>query len=253
LDWLFSRYKRAPPLTDAQRATLSRELPFVGSLPEDDRARFYDHVRRFLARVRFEGVGMQVDERMKLVVAGCAARLSRNLDFSLYDGVGSVILYPEAVLVPRQEAGPSGSDVVDAKIAAHGVHLAQGAIVLSWAAVQRGLRDPKDGHDTALHELAHAIDYADGGHDGTPPLSARASREWARVFAAHYRALKKRPHAGVLRAYGAVNEAEFFAVATETFFEKPNALRRRQPDLYDALKGFYGADPASTSGGAPQS
>lgn len=243
--WFFSRWKRAPPLTDAQRAVLARELPFVASLPDGDRARFEDHVRRFLARVRFEGVGMQVDERMKLVVAGCAARLSRNLDFSLYDDVGSVILYPEAVVVPRSERGPGGL-VTESRVAAHGVHLAQGAIVLSWAAVERGLRDPKDGHDTALHELAHAIDYADGGHDGTPPLSARASREWARVFSAHYRALVKRPHAGVLRAYGAVNEAEFFAVATETFFEKPNALRRKAPSLYAALRDYYGVDPATS-------
>lgn len=242
--WLFSRLRRRP-LTDDQKRTLQTELPFVASMPDGDRERFHRHVELFLQTKRIEGIGIDVTDDMRLVIAGCAARLSRNLDFSLYDGISSVVVYPTAVEVPGLQRGPTGYDVDDKTTAAHGVHLSQGAVVLSWAAVAAGLRNTGDGHDTALHEFAHAIDARDGGHDGTPPLSVRASREWARVFAPRFRALQDKPWANVMRAYGATNEAEFFAVAAETFFEKPNALRRKAPDLYAALAGYFDVDPAA--------
>jgi MtfA peptidase len=242
------RRAAARPLTEEQRAVLTREMPFLATMPEEDKARFHAHIQMFLAGKRFEGVGIEVTDEMRLLIAACAARLSRNIGFSIYDGIGSVILYPEAVLVPRRAAGPSGFDVAETTTAAHGVHSSAGAVVLSWAAVKAGLRNPHDGHDTALHEFAHALDAADGGYDGTPPMSRRASREWARVFSEHFLALAKAPHKNVLDAYGATNEAEFFAVATETFFEKPNAMRRRAPALYGALRDFFHVDPAEQGG-----
>lgn len=235
------------PFTDDERADIERELSFVRSMPAADRERFDAHVRMFKDEKRFEGVRVDVTDTMKTVIAGCAARLSRNIGFHIYDDVMSVVVYPDAFVVPRQEKGPSGHDDGAGSAVALGVHHAFGTVVLSYAAVLSGLRNPDDGHDTALHEFAHAIDAVDGGHDGTPTLSPRASREWARVFSAHFEALRRRPHAGPFRAYGATNEAEFFAVATEAFFEKPRALRRKAPEVYEALSTYFAVDPAHES------
>lgn len=239
------RRAAARPFTDDERADIERELRFARTMPEDDRARFDAHLRMFKDEKRFEGVRIDVTDRMKTVIAGCAARLSRNIGFHVYDDVGSVVVYPDAFVVPRKDKGPSGHDDGNARAVALGVHHAFGTVVLSYQAVLDGLRNEDDGHDTALHEFAHAIDATDGAHDGTPPLSPRASREWARVFAAHFEALRRRPHTGPFRAYGATNEAEFFAVATEAFFEKPRAMRRKAPEVYDALAAYFAVDPAS--------
>jgi Mlc titration factor MtfA (ptsG expression regulator) len=113
--------------------------------------------------------------------------------------------------------------------------------------VLSGLANPKDGHDTATHEFAHVLDRTDGSFDGTPELRARPHyRAWADVMSRHY--LKLRDRRGkvkrVLRNYGATNEAEFFAVATESFFEKPEQMKKQTPDLYEELSQFYGFDPA---------
>jgi Mlc titration factor MtfA (ptsG expression regulator) len=239
--------RKAPPLSAEQRALLERELAFLAGMPANDRARFDDHVRLFLARKRFEGVGIAVTDEMRLVIAGCAARLSRNIGFGIYDRIGSIVIYPGAVRVPQTGAGPSGVDSADGlHVDALGVHHSVGTIVLSWPAVQQGLRNGNDGHDTALHELAHAVDAADGGTDGTPPLGATSSREWARVFSRRFLELRaSRDKKPVMRDYGKTNEAEFFAVASETFFEKPNAMKRKTPDLYEQLREYYGIDPAA--------
>src|SRR5690349_1973406 len=93
--------RTAPPLSHEERALLERELPFLAAMPPTDRARFDDHVRKFLARKRFEGVGITVTDEMRLVIAGCAARLSRNIGFGIYDRIGSIVIYPGAVRVPQ--------------------------------------------------------------------------------------------------------------------------------------------------------
>jgi Mlc titration factor MtfA (ptsG expression regulator) len=111
-----------------------------------------------------------------------------------------------------------------------------------------GLRNPRDGHDTATHEFAHVLDRGDGRFDGTPELRASADyAPWAEVMSHHFLELRERSprQRRVLRDYGATNEAEFFAVATETFFEKGRQLRERAPDLYEELRRFYRCDPAN--------
>ena len=120
--------------------------------------------------------------------------------------------------------------------------------MLAWDEVRRTAADPRDGHNVVLHELAHQLDQEDGVVDGAPVLENRSSyRSWARVLGAEYDALRtaggsRRPT--VLDDYGATDPAEFFAVATEAFFEKPRDLAARHPELYDQLQAFYRLDPA---------
>ena len=108
-----------------------------------------------------------------------------------------------------------------------------GAVVLSWSSARRGAADPRDGQNVILHEFAHQLDQEDGSADGTPELDRWAFyAPWARVLSEHYLALQKAARRGgktVLDKYGATNEAEFFAVATEAFFERPTLLHARHP------------------------
>lgn len=213
---------------------IARHFPFAEQLGAEERARFRTHLKVFALDKRFEGAGgLEVTDEMKVVVAGSAARLARNLSLDEYDDLVTILLYPASWKNPRGE----------------GVHLGEahrwGLVVLAWDAVRQGLHDPGDGHDTALHELAHVLDLGDGHFDGTPVLAGLADfHAWARVFAQHYEQLRARPHRSqVLRAYGATNEAEFFAVATEAFFEKPARLKAKAPELYEELRRYYRLDP----------
>jgi MtfA peptidase len=120
--------------------------------------------------------------------------------------------------------------------------------VLSWDSVQQSVAEPREGHNVVLHEFAHELDLEDGYVDGIPLLEApQSTRVWARVLRERFEELQRKTKDGepdLLNAYGATNRAEFFAVATELFFERPMEMRERYPDLYRELKGFYRQDPA---------
>ena len=121
-------------------------------------------------------------------------------------------------------------------------------MVLSWDDVLAGAADIHDGHNVVLHEFAHQLDKEAGYGDGAPDLPQRSMYvAWARVLSAEYAHLVDaihQNHPTVLDPYGATNPAEFFAVATEAFFEKPAALKSLHPELYEQLRQFYEQDPA---------
>ena len=122
-----------------------------------------------------------------------------------------------------------------------------GYVVLAWDAVLHGASDLRDGHNVVLHEFAHQLDQEDGVSDGVPLFDGPLQYgQWARILERDFEELVKQSDLGrrtVLDAYGATNKAEFFAVATETFFEKPDALKKGYPELYELLEEFYGARP----------
>lgn len=219
------------PFREAWQQIIDERLPFYAAYDEATKQCFREHVQVFIAEKNFEGVGIELDDEIKVVIAGEAARLIAHLDIDLYDAIESIVVRPTHM----------------AKDDAHVLGLVHrfGTVMLAWDAVERGLRNEHDGLNTALHEFAHAIDLVDGDFDGTPPLpTSRAVRAWATVFAKDFLALQADPDRDVLRAYGAENEAEFFAVAVEVFFEKPRQLKKKHPALYAQLAGFFKEDPA---------
>ena len=125
-----------------------------------------------------------------------------------------------------------------------------GPVVLAWDRVLRDAQRPRDGHNLVYHEFAHKLDMLDGDADGTPPLATREQRRrWQEVCEAAFLDLRERKSRGqqtFIDEYGATNEAEFFAVVTEHFFDQPTALRREEPALYDVLREFYRQDPAAS-------
>jgi MtfA peptidase len=124
-----------------------------------------------------------------------------------------------------------------------------GPVVLAWDRVLRDGKRPQDGHNLVYHEFAHKLDMLDGSADGTPPLHDRAAlARWSKTCESAFLALRQATAHGAaheLDSYGATNEAEFFAVATEHFFDRPRPLQQHLPELYEALKDFYRQDPAA--------
>ncbi len=226
------------PFPDEWRAHLDARVPFYGQLEPPLRDRFYKYLKIFGWDKHFIGAGgMEITEEVKVVIGAAAVRLVLHRSLSLYNRLTEIIVYPSHYKHPDKDGATVFGE-------AH----SWGTVVLSWAAVVSGLSNPDDGHDTATHEFAHVLDRAGGEFNGTPELDCSTHYQpWAQVMSHHFLALRKgkRRQRRVLRNYGATNEAEFFAVATESFFEKPEQMQKRTPDLYDELKRFYGFDPAA--------
>lgn len=224
------------PIDEAWLGHLEARVPFFAGLEGDLRRRFLDELRFFVAEKHWiEAGGMEITDEVKVVIAAAAVRLTLHLDVDVYNRLSEIVVYPSHYVHEDKDGVVFGE--------AH----AWGVVVLSWDAVLAGLSNPGDGHDTATHEFAHVLDRADGAFDGAPELRAREHyRAWAEVMSHHYQRLRdgKRTERKVMRSYGATNEAEFFAVATESFFEKPEQMKQRTPDLYEEMSRFYGFDPA---------
>ena len=234
--WLKRRWLARQPFPVAWEPLVAKHFPFEANLSADERARFRRHLQVFANEKDFVGAkGLGITEEMRVVVAGAAARLARNLSLDVYDGLMTIVITTGAW---ERDGGTILGE-------AH----RWGQVVLSWDSVRQGLKNPFDGQNVALHEFAHVLDLTDGRFDGTPEMATfSALHAWADVFSKQYFALRKSPNRDkVLRAYGATNEAEFFAVATEAFFEKATQMKQKHPALYEELKRYYGAVPASAA------
>ncbi|MEN8151912.1 MAG: M90 family metallopeptidase [Planctomycetota bacterium] len=247
--WLRRRRRAkllAEPMADGWPAWLER-YSFYVNLDDDERAKLHDTLRVIVAEKNWEGCdGLELTEEMKVVIAAQAALLLLGIEHEYYRRVRTILVYPRtfgAGSPQRQSGGIVGGG---------GGHLGEawyrGPVILSWDAAEHGAVDPKDGRNVVYHEFAHKLDMLDGSIDGTPPLAKRSDyREWARVMQEEYEILRggaKKGRKTVLDRYGATNEAEFFAVAVEAFFEKPLKMERVQPELYALFVKHFRQDPA---------
>jgi len=225
------------------------ELPFYSSLGHKERLKLQDDARILIAEKSWEGCGgRRMTDRIKVVVAAQAALLILNLDHDFFRKVDSILVYPGTFMVPSEHQGRDG--VMHADTGANlGLAAHRGPVVLSWEAVLEGARDPHDGRNVVLHEFAHKLDMLDEFADGTPPLSGREQyKAWSDIMGREYEKLcRSGGRGGVLDSYGATDPAEFFAVATECFFEVPRRVKRLHPGLYGLLSRYYRQDPASRS------
>lgn len=259
LDFLFKRRRReslrAEPLTAEERRVVHRNVPYVARLPEADQKELEGHIRVFLAEKQFEGCGgLELTDEMRLTIAAQACILLLHRDTDYYPDVSSILVYPGAYLV-RNTRERLGNVVVVGDQARVGESWVRGVVILSWDAVEHGGANDHDGHNVVLHEFAHQLDAEDGEMDGVPLLGSRSQYSaWIHALGAEYQDLVERVAAhqrADLDGYGAKNPAEFFAVVTEAFFERGDKLKRKHPELYEALRAFYGQDPAHLyAGGA---
>lgn len=237
---------RQQPLPAAWWAILADHVAYYRILSPEDQAELHGHMHVFLEEKHFEGCNdLEVTERMRVVVAALACVLLLHRETDYFPGLESILLYPQAFMTMGHRRGPMGlvheSDEVRA-----GESWSRGAVVLSWPDIRRDMRD-FDGRNVVFHEFAHQLDQADGQADGWPDdlddaLEPDWNRVMAREFAALVDAVENYQHT-FLDAYAAKSPAEFFAVLTENFFERPRALDQHHPELYDILSRYYRQDP----------
>jgi len=235
------------PIPEPWHGIVERNVRLALGLTSDERERLLRLVQVFLAEKHFEGCdGLTLTEEMKVTIAAEACLLLLHLDGLCYPTLRTVLVYPHG-FVPKRARSLRTGEIAPAPARLMGESWGAGVVVISWDDAVRGARNPADGENVVLHEFAHQLDGEDGATDGTPILSPSALRTWGGVLSAEYERLRQdaahdRPSA--LDSYGATNRAEFFAVATETFFEKPDQLEREHPELYGQLQQFYQQDPA---------
>lgn len=240
---------RRRPLPEAWRSSLEREWPLVTRLPPALRRALEGELQVFLEEKRFVGCnGLEPTESMRLIIAAQASLLVLGRGGEPYPGLGSVLVYPSTFVAPHEvhdEAGVRhlGERVLD------GESWGDGKVILAWEEVAAGARGDADGVNVVVHEFAHQLDEAWGREQGAAlPRAPRSIAEHSPVLRVEYARLCQSVERGrptLLDPYAAESPVEFVAVATETFIERPAALKRAHPALYDELVTLYRLDPAS--------
>jgi Mlc titration factor MtfA (ptsG expression regulator) len=235
---------------------IERNVPYYRTLNPQDRRELHGHIQVFLAEKHFEGCGgLEITDEIRVTIAAQACILLLHRDTDYYARLRTILVYPDTYVADVGRRVPGGIRIEGREVRL-GESWVAGAIVLSWDAVVRGAADVHDGHNVVFHEFAHQLDAESGGANGAPPLPRRSQYiAWVRVMKAEYEHLLAdiaRHRDTVLDGYGGTNPAEFFAVATECFFEKSLELRERHPALYEQLRLFYRQDPAAGAAEPPR-
>jgi MtfA peptidase len=242
------RKLRAQPFPGEWATTLQENVPLYRRLPEELRGELHGHIQVFLGEKRFEGCGgLEITDEIRVTIAAQACMLLLGRRTTHYPTLSSVLVYPGAYVIKGRRN--MGGVSVEGQVVVAGESWTRGEVVIAWDQALQGAANVTDGHDVVLHEFAHQLDQEDGRADGAPILEHASSyTTWAQVLGEEYDHLRKktkRRRRSLLRKYGATNPAEFFAVATETFFEKARHMKRKMPDLYEELKDYYHLDPAT--------
>jgi Mlc titration factor MtfA (ptsG expression regulator) len=245
---------RNRPFPSDWRDLLVRRYPLYSRLPPADRRELEGLIQVFLAEKRFEGCGGQeITDEVRVLIAAQACLLLLHRETDCYPRLHSILVYPSSYVAPTWHLETDGMTITEGAQVRGGESWAHGTVVLAWDGVFAGAVELEKNRNLVLHEFAHQLDEEDGRADGAPFLSGPDLRQihyryqaWARVLNAEFQQLRHAAEAGretVLDTYGAQNPAEFFAVATECFFERPRRLLERHPALYAELKQFYRQDP----------
>jgi Mlc titration factor MtfA (ptsG expression regulator) len=248
--WLRARRRRSileRPFPAAWMTILRRLVKHVEWLSEDEQARLRDWIAIFVAEKRFEGCrGQEITDEVKVAIAGQAAVVALGFADEFFAPLQSVLVYPGDYVVPRSTPLAGGGEL-EWQEARLGETWSGGSMVLAWPRVVDGGRLRDGPRNVVIHECAHLIDMRDGEIDGIPPLPSGVDRRaWAATFATCQERFEQALDEGRTTAfddYAAEGDGEFFAVATECFFQDPHRLLRHDRELYNLLTTAWRQDP----------
>jgi len=243
------RRLRASEFPAAWREILRRRVPYFVRMPRDLQRQLEQHITVLVAEKAFIGCdGQEIDDEVRVTIAAQAALLilnRRKPDY--YPSLRQILVYPGAFVIERVRPEPSGVLQEERQVLS-GESWTNGQVILSWEDTLAGAANPDDGRNVVLHEFAHQLDQQKGHANGAPWLGARDRyARWSQVMGEEFARLRSAVAMGeptLLSAYGATNPAEFFAVATEVFFEQPRAMAVLHPALYEEMRRLYRIEPA---------
>jgi Mlc titration factor MtfA (ptsG expression regulator) len=228
------------------QAIVHRRLPFLEKLSESEQKQLQDMIKLFVAKKNYYGCGgLEINDDIRVTIAAEACLLLLNRQTGVYPTLKHILVYPSAFKVERQQHNSDGT-VSQMKSGLLGESWDNSKVILSWDDVEHGIQNFNDGHNVVLHEFSHQLDSESGSANGAPLLRKNSYQLWAKVLSKEFEALVKASEGhdkAVMDYYGATNPAEFFAVATEVFFEKPQQMSHKHPGLYNEFKVYYCVDP----------
>jgi hypothetical protein len=251
---LYKRYKKIQyrtamqkPFPEQWQHLLATKLPLYLKLPDFLRHELQQKIKHFLYYKTFIGcAGLEINDEIRVIIAAEACLLILNRPTSCYASLKWIYVYPSVFIAKRKVANEYGI-VAQTRTALLGESWQNGRLILAWDNVESGMKNFHDGHNVVLHEFAHQLDQESGQANGAPLLYTKDSYQiWSRVFSDEFTRLQKALTQGkrtLIDQYGATNPAEFFAVVTEVFFEKPHALHKSHPQLFSLLSDYYRLDP----------
>ena len=244
---------RRQPFPQGWLAILERNVGFFRRLSAEDRSELLGHIQVLLAEKRFEGCGqLQLTDEIVVTISAQACLLLLHRKTNYFPRLITILVYPSSYAVAENR--PIQEHMIweeSTSIRLGETARQMGSMVLAWDAVKFGASDPSDGKNLVLHEFAHQLDYENLLADGVPALPTRRDQlAWREVMRTEFASLRAAEQTGIptlLDTYGATNPPEFFAVATEAFFERPCALRSHHPRLYAQLQSYFQQDPVEFS------
>jgi len=231
------------------RELLSRRLRHWRLLSDDERARLEHLALDLMVRKRWEASnGFALTDEIKVMIASQAALIILGLPDDSFRLVSTILVHPTTLMLAGEHSQVSGI-MSREPMPILGLAEHRGPVLITWDTVLDDARHSGSGHNVVFHEFAHQLDMLDGTVDGTPPLATQEQFDrWVEVCTDVYEQVVIGSAGHALDPYAGVNPGEFFAVATEVFFDDPLGLRGEQPDLYSVLSDFYRQDPASRVG-----
>ena len=230
---------RKQPFPAAWETILQREVPFFQTLDESEQDRFREEVRIFLNEKRITGIKTSIDDTVRVLVAASAIIPIFGFPGWEWDQISEVLLYP-TTFNDQYEIGRVGNQDVLGMV---GSGAMTRMMILSKPDLLQGFHVPQDRKNVGIHEFAHLLDKSDGAVDGVPSLGLPRSAvvPWLKLVHREMENIR-RGHSDI-NPYGLTNEAEFFAVVSEYFFENPDKMKRKHPELYSMLERVFHQDP----------
>jgi Mlc titration factor MtfA (ptsG expression regulator) len=240
----------AAPFPDSWRELLATHVAFYAGLEPTEKTRFEQAMQLFLARTRLTGIQTEIDDLTRVLTAAAAVIPVFGFPGWEYPTLHEVLIVPDAWQLetrPDQEVQPLQGTLLGS---VQGFQTSQ-YMRLSRAALVQGFADAEDRHNVGVHEFAHLVDEADGQIDGVPTavLPPALRQPWAEVMHRELAAIRA-GHSDI-DPYAGTNEAEFFAVVNEYFFERPEKLQEHHPELFDLLTQALHQHPEQTLGARP--
>lgn len=235
-------------LTDRWFATVQEGWPLARAMPPDVAATLQRNVPLFIDRFRWEAANeFTFTDDVGALIAAQACLLTGDAGPEVFARSGPIIVHGDSMVTSGERRVGATGVVSDTAHRLDGQAEFRGPVALAWPAVVHDARHPRAGRNVVIHEFAHQLDMDDGILDGTPArLQANLRTRWQRVFSAEYQVVRN-GQPSELREYAGTDPGEFFAVACETFFSRPEPLAQRHPALYELLRRHFGHDPASWS------
>lgn len=239
------------PFPDEWVNIVERNIAVYTSLPMALRLQLRKLIKQFLHQKHFSGAGgLEITDEIRVTIAAEACMLLLNRKTNVYPSLRYIIVYPAAFVVDRPQGG-AGGVVSEGRKGLLGESWSNGKVILAWDNVLHGSTNFVDGQNVVLHEFAHQLDSESGSTNGAPILTGNnCLRTWASTLSGEFEELQKDAWKGkrsLIDHYGATNPAEFFAVSTETFFEKPNQMAEHHAELFEVLRCYYHIDPREWS------